>query len=137
MLKTKRTIWAVAAIIVFGLAGCAGGGGHSDLKSVVKDYNKAVEKFITDMDKADNGKSVAAAITGFGEAMKSIKPEMEKMEAKYPQLTQMSEVPEELGEDGRKMQELAMRMGAAMMKAMQYRDDPDVQAAQQALEDIM
>jgi len=35
------------------------------------------------------------------------------------------------------MQELAMKMGPAMMKAMQYADHPAVKKAQEAFEKIM
>lgn len=136
MTTKKWTILLVAAIFAAGLTAC-GGGGEAELQSVVKKYNKEMENFINAMEKADDGKTVAAALTGFATTMKEMKPVMEKMAEKYPGLKNMQGIPEELGEEGQKMQALAMQMGAAMMKAMQYSEDPDVMKAQKVLEDAM
>jgi len=41
----------------------------------------------------------------------------------------MAAPPAELGEEGKKMGEMTMKLGTVMMKAMQYADDPAVQKA--------
>ena len=134
----KWTVLLTAAVFMIGLTACGGGGGkYADLKPVIKKYNSQVEKFIGAMDKADSAEKVAAALTDFADVMKGLKDSMQKMEEKYPELKNMSDPPVELGEDAQKMQELAMKMGPAMMKAMKYADDPAVQKAQEALENIM
>jgi len=123
------------AVFMVGLIACGGGGGkYSDLKPLVKKYNQETEKFISAMENADNAKKVAAALTEFSQAMKQLKPKMDKIEEKYPELKGMSGPPPELGEDATKMGELMMKMGSVMMKAMQYADDPEVKKAQEEFE---
>jgi len=102
------------AVFMVGLIACGGGGGkYSDLKPLVKKYNQETEKFISAMENADNAKKVAAALTEFSQAMKQLKPKMDKIT---------------------KMGELMMKMGSVMMKAMQYADDPEVKKAQEEFE---
>jgi hypothetical protein len=42
-----------------------------------------------------------------------------------------------LGEEGTKMMELWGKFGAVMMKIQEYADDPEVQKAQEKLQNIM
>lgn len=134
--------WAfvlVLAAAVTGFFACGGGGGgkYADMKPVVKDMIKATDKFVAEMEKADDAKKVAAALTDFSKTMKKIAPAMEKLEGKYPELKGMSDPPPELGELGPQLTNAMMKMGSVMMKVMQYADDPEVQKAQEEFENIM
>ena len=126
------------AVFMVAFYACGGGGGkYADLKPVIKDMNKATEKFIADMEKADNGEKVAAALTGYAEAMGKLQPKMKEMEEKYPELKDMTGPPPELGADAEKLMELMGKMTTSMMKAMEYADDPAVQKAQEELDKAM
>jgi hypothetical protein len=46
-------------------------------------------------------------------------------------------VPEELGEEGKKMMELWGKFGSVMMKIQQFADDPEVEKAQKRLQTVM
>lgn len=136
----KVSKWmAFFGLVVFVVAftACGGGGKYADMKPIVKDMNKAAESFIQDMENADNAEKVAAALTDYTQAMGKLQPKMKEMEEKYPELQNMSAPPPELGEDAKKLTDLMMKVGTAMMKAMQYADDPAVQKAQEALQNAM
>lgn len=126
--------FALVAFIV-GFVACGGGGGQfSSEKKVMEKGAKIMEDFLNSMEKADNAKGVAAALNTFADEMEIIKPQMEELQNKYPDL---DDVPEELAPVAKKYEELGMRMMSAMGKIMQYSDDPDVQAAQERLDKAM
>ena len=138
MKKTKWLIFVCMALFLIGTTACSKGGGkYADLKDVVVKFNQNTQAFVDAMDKADSAESVAAAMNDFAAVMGTMKTDMQKMEEKYPEIKDMENPPAELAEEGAMMQELMMKMGTAMMKAMQYGEDPAVKAAQEALQNIM
>ena len=136
MKTTKWTIVLIAVVFIIGTIAC-GGGKYADAKKVISKSNNALEDFLGKMDNADNAKDVTAALTGFTKEMEKIAPEMRKLEEKYPEFKESQSIPEELGEEGKKMMELWGKFGSVMMKIQQYSDDPEVQKAQEKLQEIM
>jgi len=136
MKVTKWMIGLCLVVFIFGTIAC-GGGKYADAKKVVAKSNKVLEGFLAKMEKADNAKDVAAAVTAFAGEMEKIVPEMKKLEEKYPEFKGSQNVPPELGEEGAKMMELWGKFGSVMMKIQQYADDPEVQKAQEKLEIVM
>lgn len=137
-MKVKKWIFVlVLAVAVAGFTACGGGGKYADLKPIAKDMVKATDKFVDAMEKADNASKVAAALTDYSKAMQKLKPAMEKLEEKYPELKNMSDPPPELGEIGTELTASMMKMGGVMMKVMQYADDPEVVKAQEEFGKIM
>jgi hypothetical protein len=138
MRVSRLAVVLCAVVFIAGLTACGGGGGkYADLKPVVKKFNSNTEKFIAAMESADSAEKVASALTDFAKIMAGLKTDMEKMEEKYPELKDMSDPPPELEEDGAKMQELMMKMGTVMMKAMEYQDDEAVKAAMEEFQKVM
>jgi hypothetical protein len=136
-MKTKKWMIGLCVVVfIFGTVAC-GGGKYGDAKKVVSKSNKVLEGFLAKMDKADNAKDVATAVTGFASEMEKIVPDMKKLEEKYPELRGSQGVPAELGEEGKKMMELWGKFASVMMKIQQYADDPAVQKAQEKLESVM
>jgi hypothetical protein len=135
------------AVFVMGITACGGGDGggdgvvgggkYSDIKSIMNKFNENTERWIEAMEKADTAKKVAAALTDYANIMKGLNAEMTEMEEKYPELTDMSDPPEELKEEAAKMEGLWMKLGSVMMKAAEFADDPEVQKAQAEFEEIM
>ncbi|MFC2164921.1 hypothetical protein ACFLT2_07995 [Acidobacteriota bacterium] len=136
-MKTSKWMVVLCVVVfIFGTIAC-GGGKYADAKKAVAKSNKTVAGFLEKMDKADNAKDVATAVTGFASEMEKIVPEMRKLEEKFPELKSSQGVPEELGEEGKKMMELWGKFASVMMKIQQYADDPEVQKAQEKLESVM
>lgn len=132
------------AVFVMGITACGGGGDssvggakYSDIKTIMKQFNEKTEKWIEAMDKADTAKKVAAALSDYANTMKELRAKMTEMEEKYPELTSMSDPPEEIKEEAAKMEGMWSKMGSVMMKAAQFADDPDVQKAQAEFDEVM
>ncbi len=131
----KWMVLSCAVAFIVGTMGC-GGGKYADAKKLMKESNKIMENFLAGMEKAENAKEVATVLNDFAKAMQKIKPEMEKLEEKYPELTNRQSPPPELGEIGVKTMELWSKFPSVMMKAQKYADDPEVQKAQEELQNI-
>lgn len=132
------------AVFVMGITACGGGGDaeigggkYSDIKSSMKKFNENTEKWIEAMDKADTAKKMAAALTDFANTMKELQVKMTEMEEKYPELTNMSDPPEEIREEAARMEDLMSKLMSTMMKAGQFADDPEVQKAQAEFQEVM
>ncbi|MFC2167237.1 hypothetical protein ACFLQZ_04665 [Acidobacteriota bacterium] len=132
------------AVFVFAITACGGGGDakvgggkYSDIKPIMKKFNENTEKWIESMEKADTAKKVAAALSDYVNTMKELQVKMTEMEAKYPELTNMSDPPEELKEEAAKMEEVMTKMMPTMIKAQQFSNDPDVQKALEAFQEVM
>jgi hypothetical protein len=134
----KVTKWIVLLCVVVFIAGimACGGGKYADAKKVMEKSNKVMEDFLEEMEKAENAKEVAAVLTDFTKAMQKITPEMKKLEEKYPELAKGQSPPPELGEIGQRMAELWSKFASVMMKMQKYADDPEVQKAQEELQNI-
>ena len=131
-------------VFVMGITACGGGGDtavgggkYSDIKSIMKKFNENTEKWVESMEKADTAKKVASALSDYTNVMKGLRVEMTEMEKKYPEITTMSDPPEELKEEAAKLEELTLKMMTTLMKAAQFADDPEVQKAQAEFDAVM
>lgn len=127
----------VLALGLTGFFGCKGGGKYADAKEVMADSLKVMESFIGDMDKASDSQAVVKAINAFSKDMADLKPKLQDLEKKYPELKDQAEPPEELKPMVKQMEEMSGKMMNAMMKLMQYANDPEVQKAQEAMTKLM
>jgi predicted nuclease with TOPRIM domain len=136
----KRGIALLTALtFVVGFVACGGGGGggkYADAKKAMGDMFDHMEKLATDLDKAEDAKAVAAALNTFNDAMEKLKPKIQELEKKYPELQDEANLPEELAEYSKKMEEMGPKFATAMMKIMQFADDPDVKAANEKFEKV-
>ena len=81
------------------------------------------------MEQAENAEDVAASINCFTSEMKELIPQLKEVMAKYPELSDEQAPPEELQAVSEEMRIQSEKLQAAMMKAMQYMQDPGVQKA--------
>lgn len=138
MRATKWMAFLSTAVFIVGLIACGGGGGkYGEVTKIMEKSAKIMDNFVSNVEKADSGKEVAAAINSFADEMEKMKPKMKELEQKYPELKNQSNPPAELAPIMKKSQDMWQRMGAAMMKIGQYRNDPEVKKAQDRLERIM
>ena len=124
----KGWISAVAVLFIFNLAGC-GSSQYSDVEAVMNAQAKAMEKYVGAMEAADNAQDVVDALNGFTSDMKDLIPKMKNMKSKYPEITDVGEMPDELKDASEEMANLSGKLQEAMMKIMQYMQDPGVQKA--------
>ena len=88
-----------------------------------------MENYIDAMKQAENAEDVAASIIGFISEMKELIPQLKEVMAKYPELSDEQAPPEELQAVSEEMRIQSEKLQGAMMKAMQYMQDPGVQKA--------
>jgi hypothetical protein len=111
-------------------------GKYADAKKVTIKYIEAMEKYATEVEQSNTSDTLAKAVDRFADEMAALRPEMEAIENKYPELTDMATPPSELEDLAERMDVLSQRMVAAQSKLMQYSTDPEVQRALQKLQNI-
>jgi hypothetical protein len=132
----KIVMSAVAVLALVAFVACGGGaasGGKAEAKKMLTDAITSMEKVITEIEGAKDGKSALAAVKGFYEVMKSIQVKGQELEKKYPDLKSL-EKSEEFKADGEKFGELIKKFGAIMPKlAEKFKDDKEFMEAMQNL----
>ena len=124
---SKGLLLAAAFLFVLNLTAC--GSKYSDVEEVMNAQAKAMENYIGAMEQAENAEDVVASITGFTSEMKVLIPRMKEVMAKYPEIADDQTPPEELQAVSEEMRNLSGKLQSAMMKAMEYMQDPGVQKA--------
>ena len=123
-------------ISLFLLNGC-GGKKYADAEELNEDAIKVMDAYVTELDKSENAKDVAAAINRFADEMEKLMPRMKKLVEKYPELKDTNNPPEELKHLQKKAEALGQKIAGSMMKIMPYMTDPEVQKAQERMNAAM
>ncbi|MBP7737381.1 MAG: hypothetical protein KA369_15480 [Spirochaetes bacterium] len=123
---TKKLI-SFSIIALFCLSGC---GKYSDVKSVIKDMTKAVNRCTEDIGKAKSGKEYAKAMDEYTDKMYALKPKLYGLFDKYPELK--NTYPDDLKKamDDYKASETKW-LEVFKSTALQFKGDKDLDAAMQ------
>lgn len=113
------------------------GGKYSDVIKVNDKYIDAMEDFVSDLEKADTAKAVAAGINSFADKMEDIAPQMAKLAKKYPELKDQSSVPKNLKESQARAEDVGKRFAGSFMKMMGFMESDEVRKAQARLQKSM
>jgi hypothetical protein len=132
----KLVLFATLGLFLLGIAACGGGGKYADAREAMEEMIVVFDDFGAAMEKADDGKTVAAAIEEFADKMEAMKGKMEELEKKYPELKDQKNVPEELKDLMPKVEEATKKMIGAMGKIMQYASDPEVAKLMERLQGL-
>jgi hypothetical protein len=119
----------LAAVVLFVLNLTACGSKYSDVEEAMNAQAKTMENYIDAMEKAESAEDVVASINGFTSEMKELIPQLKEVMATYPELSDEQAPPEELQAVSEEMRTQSGNLQAAMMKAMQYMQDPGVKKA--------
>ncbi|MBN1522968.1 MAG: hypothetical protein JW904_00685 [Spirochaetales bacterium] len=135
-MKLKISVVAIAAILLSAafVVSCGPQGKYGEVQAVVGEFVAMVDTLDKALDSND-GKTVAAALTAFGNKMKEIQPRLEGLADKYPELDS-DKVPAELEGVKKQMDESEKKMESLFEKLMKYADNEDVMKAMAAFEDI-
>lgn len=132
----KVALFAIVGLILW--SGVVyGGGKYAEIKPIIEKMVVSFEKFITDMEKADNADAVVAGLDAFTEMIKKLAPKMKEIIKKYPELKDETTHPEELKPLLKKMDELGKKMFGVMGKIQQFANDPKVKEANQRFMEAM
>lgn len=118
------------------LAGCTGGK-YGDVVEVNTQFVDAMDKYVDAAGKASSGKEMARAISDYADRMDKLAPKMKEVRVKYPGLFESPDLPEKLKALEKRASELEQKIVASHMNMIKYLMDPEVQAAQQRLQDAM
>lgn len=119
---------AVSLLVV----GCAKK--YADVETAMGEVAELMETFTVEAGKVDSPESAAKAINAFADGMESMKPRLDALDAKYPELEDQENPPEELKEMQVQLEKIAQEMGNAMMKMTPYMQVPNVMEALQRLQ---
>ena len=125
----------ICGMCVLGMMSC-GEGKYADAKKVTVKYLDAMEKFASAVEKASNPEALVSAVDEFDVEMNELRPEMEAIERKHPELTGAETPPAEMEDLAHRMNTVSQRLIAAQRKLMQFSSDPQVQQALQKLQNI-
>ncbi len=125
---STMAVFAVAGLLLFGCGSTPG----DDAADVTKQHADVTEKYVDSLEKANSAQDVATAIEAYTAAMQELIPRIQSLNEKYPGY-KSGKVPKEPEKEAKRLEELAARMSAAMMKTVSYMMDP---AVQKAMEDM-
>lgn len=134
---TKKIIFSGLLFFIMSSMVCYAGSKYGDAVKVNNEFFAIMEKFISALDKADNGGSVAKAMNGFAEGIDKITPKMKKVMEAHPELKDHTTMPEELKALQKKGEAIQKKFSHSFMKAMQYAQDAEVKKAQERIGDAM
>ena len=128
MLKKSLLLTLLAVFFV----ACGGGqSGHKDVKKVIAKMNQAIAALEVDLKAVKSADDAAAAFTKFNKTTKGLKPEMDKLQKKYPKLGKKgAKLPADLQAESDKLEKAGKKMAMAMIGVMmKYGKDPKVMKA--------
>ncbi len=132
----KLILLVTLGLFLMGILAC-GGGKYADAISLTEEAVDAMENYCTGLEKADNAKDVAAVINKFSDTMAALKPKMDELQKKYPELKNNKDVPEEMKAITKRMEEVVPKMMGASAKMMKYATDPAVLEATKKMQEAM
>jgi Mg2+ and Co2+ transporter CorA len=118
-----------------GLMGC--GDKYGDAVDVNIQFANATEEYMNGLSKADAAPAVAAVTDAYAAKIEKIAPKIREIADKYPELQNNTEIPEDLEQSRRKVEEATAKMGGAMMNMIRFMGDPKVMEAQMRLQKAM
>ncbi|MCK4943498.1 MAG: hypothetical protein KAS65_07970 [Candidatus Aminicenantes bacterium] len=133
----KKLFTLVTIFVFLSMMFACGGGKYADAKKVMGKFISITNDFVSDMEKADDADSTAAAINAYAHEMEHLSADMKKIQEKYPEIKDQENPPEELKELAGQMEEVMPKMMAAMMKLAKYAQEPAVMEAQKKLQQAM
>nr|WP_319494880.1 hypothetical protein [uncultured Desulfobacter sp.] len=127
-------VFAVIGALMFGFGSGSALGG--EIGDVIRQQADVMEQFVNNLEKANSAQDVAKAVDAYTADMKELIPRIQSLDEIYPEYKE-GKVPKELEKDGKRLEDLAVRMPAAMMKTASYMSDPAVQKAMENMSNEM
>jgi hypothetical protein len=132
----KVALFAMVGLIFF--AGLVySSGKYAEAKPIVEKMTVSLEKFIANLERAENAGAVVSALDAYTNVMKELAPKAKELLKKYPELKDEKTHPEELKPLLKKMDELGKKMFGVLSKIQQFADDPQVKEANKRFMDTM
>jgi methionyl-tRNA synthetase len=131
-IASMMAVLAVTGILMFGCGSTPG----NDAADVIKQHADVTEQFVNKLEAAHSAQDVAEAVDAYTAGMQKLVPLIQDLSEKYPGYKD-GKVPKELEKEAERLEELSVRMPAAMMKTASYMMDPVVQKAMENMSNEM
>jgi TolA-binding protein len=133
----KNLVMVVTVCLFFvGLIACGGGGKYADAREATEEMIDLMNDFADSLEKAEDGKTVVAAIEKFVDKFQAAQKKMEELSKKYPEFKGQENSPEELKDLMPRLEEASNKMGSVMMKIAKFASDPEVAKALGKLQQV-
>jgi len=87
---------------------------YSEVKKIDEEYIALMEDYVDEIEKVENAKDAAIAINWFTDSMKKLLPRMQEIAEKYPEIKDLTNLPKDLKENHKRMQEAGRKMTEAI-----------------------
>nr|WP_319397081.1 hypothetical protein [uncultured Desulfobacter sp.] len=134
-MKQIASIMAVLAVAGILMYGCGSTPGN-DAADVIKQHADVTEQFVNKLEAAHSAQDVAEAVDAYTAGMQKLVPLIQGLGEKYPGYRD-GKAPKGLEKEAERLEELSVRMPAAMMKTASYMMDPAVQKAMENMSNEM
>lgn len=134
-MKQKLLLAVVVLGLVVLIVGC--GGKYSDVKKVNQEFIDVMKVYVDDLAGVASAADAARVINKLADGMEPLVPKMKAMKAKYPELQDPENLPEEIRATETEMASIGQKFAESFMKLIPYMAEKEVQAAQTRLASIM
>ncbi len=140
-MKTKPA-WIVVLLLLLTLPvlTACGKDKYADAREIMAAHADVMEAYITGLEEAASPTDCAAVIDAYTAGMEKLIPRLKTFRETYPDLARegsQDEMPPEIAQEAKRLEELGLRMPAATMNMMKYMADPQVQAAMERMSQAM
>ncbi|WP_320043934.1 hypothetical protein [uncultured Desulfobacter sp.] len=125
-------VFAVTGLLMFGCGSTPG----DDAADVIRQHADVTEQFVNNLENAHSAQDVAGAVDAYTAGMQELVPLIQGLNEKYPGYKD-GKIPKELEKEAERLEDLSVRMPAAMMKTASYMMDPAVQKAMENMSNEM
>ncbi len=110
---------------------------YADAKEVLEKLAAALERFVEDMNKADNSKAISECLNAFTVSMSELVPGLNEIRQKYPELKDETTHPDELKPLLKRVDKNFAGMMRAYGKVKENLSDPAVKESENRYKEVM
>lgn len=118
------------ALLMLALCPCCRPDPYARVLETNEAFASLARQFIADMDGAEDASRVSSALDEYAAGIEALGPTMRALRERHPELRTGADLPKEVRESQEHAEIWAKRSMAALLKAAQFIDHPEVQRAQ-------
>lgn len=127
----RISIILLAVTLLFACRSMGRGRGYEDLKATLNDFIESCEVYLIALERNDTPEGVASAINSFVDSQNVLRPQLERLMTKYPELSEKDNMPEDVMKLTKRLYNLMYSplSKSADEKLKRFKDNPLVMEA--------